>query len=80
MIMAQTQFLAWVFKFSEDNFTTIKHTPFLTHLSLASLLWDIGKQNSPRCDATERGGVPSGAILFAQRNFIKNEIKIKNHS
>ena len=36
----------------------------LTHLSLASLLWDIGKQNSPRCDATERG-VPSGAILFA---------------
>ena len=36
----------------------------LTHLSLASLLWDIGEQNSPRCDATERG-VPSGAILFA---------------
>ena len=26
--------------------------------------WDIGKQNSPRCDAAERG-VPSGAILFA---------------
>ena len=41
-----------------------------THLSLVSLLWDIGKQNSPRCDATERG-VPSGAILFACRNFIK---------
>ena len=36
----------------------------LTHLSLASHLWDIGKQNSPRCDATERG-VSSGAILFA---------------
>ena len=36
----------------------------LTHLSLASLLWDIGKHNSPRCDAAERG-VPSGAILFA---------------
>ena len=36
----------------------------LTHLSLASLLWDIGKQNSPRCDAAECG-VPSGAILFA---------------
>ena len=33
-------------------------------LSLVSLLWDIGKQNSPRCDAAERG-VPSGAILFA---------------
>ena len=36
----------------------------LTHISLASLLWDIGKQNSPRCDAAERG-VPSVAILFA---------------
>ena len=36
----------------------------LTHLSLASLLLDIGKQNSPRCDAAERG-VPSGAIMFA---------------
>ena len=35
----------------------------LTHLSLVSLLWNIGKQNSPRCDAAERG-VPSGAILF----------------
>ena len=42
----------------------------LTHLSLASLLWDVGKQHSPRCDAAERG-VPSGAILFAQRNFIE---------
>ena len=37
---------------------------YLTHLSLASLLWDISKQNSPRCDAAEHG-VPSGAILFA---------------
>ena len=36
----------------------------LTPISLASLLWDIGKQNSPRWDAAE-GGVPSGAILFA---------------
>ena len=51
----------------------------LTHLSLASLLWDIGKQYSPRCDAAERG-VPSGAILFAQRISWKNEIKNKNHS
>ena len=37
---------------------------FLTHISLASFLWDIGKQNSPRCDAAKRG-VPSGASLFA---------------
>ena len=42
----------------------------LTHISLASFLWDIGKQNSPRCDAAECG-VSSGAILFAQRNFIE---------
>ena len=42
----------------------------LTHLSLASFLWDVGKQYSPRWDAAERG-VPSGAILFAQRNFIE---------
>ena len=45
---------------AQEQFSAI----ILTHLSLASLLWDIGKQNSPRCDAAERG-VPSGAILFA---------------
>ena len=44
----------------------------LTHLRLVSLLWDIGKQHSPRCDAAERG-VPSGAILFAWRNFIERD-------
>ena len=50
----------------------------LTHISLASLLWDIGKQYSPRCDAIERV-VPSGAILFAQRNVIeKRDKKNKN--
>ena len=54
-------------------------TGMLTHLSLASLLWDIGKQNSPRCDAAKRG-VPSGAILFAWRNFIENLNKsLKSH-
>ena len=36
----------------------------LTHISLASFLWDIGKQNCPRWDAA-KCGVPSGAILFA---------------
>ena len=43
---------------------------YLTHLRLVSLLWDTGKQHSPRCDAAVRG-VPSGAILFAWRNFIE---------
>ena len=42
----------------------------VTHLSLTSFLWDIGKQYSPRYDAAEHG-VPSGVILFAQRNFIE---------
>ena len=41
-----------------------------TNISLASFLWDIGKQNSPRCDAAKRG-VPSGAILFADIIFIE---------
>ena len=50
-------------------------TETLTHLSLASLLWDIGKQHSPRCDAAERG-VTSGAILFAYRIFIEKFNKI----
>ena len=50
--------------------TCNRFIPYLTYLSLASLLWDIGKQDSPRCEAAERG-IPSGAVLFAQRNFIE---------
>ena len=38
----------------------------LTRLSQASFLWDIVKQNSPRCDDAKRG-VPSGVILSAWR-------------
>ena len=34
------------------------------HWSSGIILLDIGKQNSPRCDAAECG-VPSGANLFA---------------
>ena len=52
-----------------------KFVSSLTHLTLASLLWDIGKQNSPRCDAAERDG-PSGAILFAWKIFIEKLNKI----
>ena len=29
--------------------------PHLTHISLASFLWDIGKECIPRSDAAERG-------------------------
>ena len=56
-----------------------------THIrvSLASFLWDIGKQNSPKCDATKRI-IPSGAILFAEKIFIeksKNTLDVpKNES
>ena len=52
-----------------------KERNLLTHLSLASLLWDIGKQHSPRCDAAERG-VPPATILFAKRIFIEKLNKI----
>ena len=44
---------------SNNKFVMLVYTEkvvnyILTHLSLASLLWDIGKQHSPRCDAAER--------------------------
>ena len=40
----------------------------ITHISLSSFLWDIGKQNSPRSNAAKRG-VPSEAILFAYKSL-----------
>ena len=71
-------FIATSFRVTEENlvFETVQSGPYtsfecfltfifyLTHIILASFLWDIGKQNSPRCDAAKRD-VPSGAILFA---------------
>ena len=65
-----------IYECAVDNFIFL----LLTHLSLASLLWDIGKQYSPRCDAAERG-VPCSAAshlgLFCLHRQIssKNEIK-----
>ena len=41
-------------------------------------IWGIGKQHSPRCDVAERG-VPSGAIMFAQRNFTEKMRKKKKN-
>ena len=43
---------------------------YSTHISLVSFLWDIGKQNSPRCDAAIRG-VPSGGYSAGYMIFIK---------
>ena len=40
----------------------------LTHLSLASFLWDIGKQWKTRSDAAECG-VWSGIALFAYKMY-----------
>ena len=37
----------------------------LTHISLASHFWDIGKRCRPRSDTAER----SGSTLFAHRNL-----------
>ena len=48
----------------------------LTHISLASHVWDIGKQCRPRSDAAERG-VWSGSTLFTHRNFYQKYIKMK---
>ena len=53
---------------------------FLTYIILASFLWDIGKQNSPRYDAAKRG-IPSGAILFSEMLIIHKWYKNnKNYS
>ena len=63
--------IIWLKCYDEFMFSAfINALDYLIYISLASLLKDIGKQNSPRCDAAERG-VPSGALLFASRNFIK---------
>ena len=58
------------FRFLDFFKITYVLTIYLTHISLASFLWDMGKQNIPRCEAAKRG-VPSGAILFAYMNFIE---------
>ena len=49
----------------------------LTHISLASFLWDVGKQCRPR---PERG-VWSGSTLFAYRLFYQdlNKNRKQNH-
>ena len=47
----------------------------LTHISMASYLWDIGKQHSPRCDVAGYGG----SILFAKIFIIKYSMNIKSH-
>ena len=58
----------WDFSFTVPNKyryiaddTLCKAYVFLTlnNISLASFLWNIGKQNSPKLDAAKRG-VPSG--------------------
>ena len=49
----------------------VNYKTILTHISLAPFLWNIGKQNRPRCDAAKRG-VRSGAIQFAILIFIEN--------
>ena len=45
---------------------------------MAFFLWDKDKQNNTIYDTAKRR-VPSGAILFAYMNFIKNEVKLKKN-
>ena len=53
----------------------------LTHLSLASFLWDTGKQHSPRYDAAECGAASHLELCCLPKEIsAKNEIKSKNHS
>ena len=64
-----------IIKMVGENLLEIKTTIYsvcLTHLSLASLLWDVANSRAPE-------GVPSGAILFAQRNFIEKWKILKSH-
>ena len=64
------QFLLWVYGTHGSAWVSPCLIRDLTHISLASFLWDIGKQNSPRCNAANVG-MPSGAILFAYTIFIR---------
>ena len=41
----------------------------LTHLSLASLLWDIGKQNSPATDVTQQNTASHLGLFCLLREF-----------
>ena len=52
-----------------------KQQHLFIYISLASYLWDIVEEYSLRCDAAGHG-IPSWAVLFVKRNFIKklNEI------
>ena len=50
-----------------------------THISLASFLWDIGKQNSPKCDAAKSAS-HLGIFCLLAGNSWKNEIKMKIYS
>ena len=54
------------------------HTTQLTHISLTSFLWGIGKQCRTRWDPAERG-IWSGSPSFAYRMFYKNLRKWKWH-
>ena len=54
----------FIFPIELQNVSSILPLTIVTHISPASLFPVIGKQDSPRCDAVERG-VPSAAILFA---------------
>ena len=63
-----------VLKMLNINFSKTDKGSLLIHMSLASCLWDIGKQYSPRCEAH------LGLFCLLNENSSKNGIKIKNHA
>ena len=60
----------------QQNYFYMNQNICLSHITIGSFLWDIGKQCRPRSDLAECG-VWSGASLFAQivfrLNLNKNE-------
>ena len=58
---------------ADTLFVCIWH--ILTHISIASYWWELGKQRRPRSDATERG-IWSGSQRFANR--VSKGAKIRN--
>ena len=54
----------------------------LTHISLVSFLWDIGKQSKPRSDVAKHDvwrDVWSGFPLFAYRMILQNLSKSEKY-
>ena len=52
MLMRAGPIPHWLVLAGREEYTSLVLVRYegLTHISMASFLWDIGKQNSPRCE------------------------------